>query len=98
MLDGIPQGCDPNEPLTPVPLDSVGPTSTEEGPTSLTQNEVLPSADQSDKYFLDNIFSLMRKEESFSGQVKLMEWILQIQNSSVLYWYLQLDLMTLSIH
>ncbi|CDP03525.1 unnamed protein product [Coffea canephora] len=88
VLDGIPQGCDPNEPLTPVPLDSVGPTSTEEGPTSLTQNEVLPSADQSDKYFLDNIFSLMRKEESFSGQVKLMEWILQIQNSSVLYWFL----------
>lgn len=88
VLDGIPLGCDPNEPLTAVPLDSVAPISTEEGSTSLTQNEVVQSADQSDKYFIDNIFSLMRKEESFSGQVKLMEWILQIQNSSVLYWFL----------
>ncbi|KAL3531440.1 hypothetical protein ACH5RR_010762 [Cinchona calisaya] len=86
--DGFPLNCNPTEPLTPVPLDTVAPTSTEEGSTCLTQNEILPAADQSDKYFLDNIFSLMRKEESFSGQVKLMEWILQIQNSSVLYWFL----------
>ncbi|KAI9080336.1 hypothetical protein K1719_037730 [Acacia pycnantha] len=31
---------------------------------------------------------LMRKEETFSGQVKLLEWILKIQNASVLIWFL----------
>ncbi|XP_058107445.1 uncharacterized protein LOC131251019 [Magnolia sinica] len=30
----------------------------------------------------------MRKEETFSGQVKLMEWVLQIHNSVVLHWFL----------
>ncbi|CAI9297185.1 unnamed protein product [Lactuca saligna] len=71
----------------PVPLNSVGPSSVE-APSCSTQDEVLPDTDDSDKYFTANIFSLMRKEETFSGQVKLMEWILQIQNPSVLYWFL----------
>ncbi|KAI3407674.1 uncharacterized protein J3R85_020817 [Psidium guajava] len=30
----------------------------------------------------------MGKEETFSGQVKLMEWILRIENSSVLSWFM----------
>lgn len=71
----------------PVPLNSMGPLSIE-APSCSTQNEVLPDTDDSDKYFIDNIFSLLRKEETFSGQVKLMEWILQIKNASVLYWFL----------
>lgn len=37
-----------------------------------------------DKKFLESIFALMQKEETFSGQVKLMEWILQINNVTVL--------------
>lgn len=71
----------------PVPLNSVGPSSVE-APSCSTQDEVLPDTDDSDKYFIANIFSLMRKEETFSGQVKLMEWILQIQSPSVLFWFL----------
>ncbi|KAL4572105.1 hypothetical protein LXL04_018874 [Taraxacum kok-saghyz] len=71
----------------PVPLNSVGPSSIE-APSCSTQDEVLPDTNESDKYFMANIFSLMRKEETFSGQVKLMEGILQIQNASVLYWFL----------
>ncbi|KVI12514.1 Homeodomain-containing protein [Cynara cardunculus var. scolymus] len=71
----------------PVPLNSMGPPSIE-APSCSTQDEVLPDTDDSDKYFIDNIFSLLRKEETFSGQVKLMEWILQIKNASVLYWFL----------
>lgn len=88
----LPVNIDPNEPLNPVPLDSVAPISIEEAPTCSKEDEALPAIDESDKHFVENIFSLMRKEETFSGQVKLMEWILQIQNSSVLFWYLLLDI------
>ncbi|KAK2990592.1 hypothetical protein RJ640_019872 [Escallonia rubra] len=73
---------DPNTPMDPVPLNCVNPISSEE-PSCSTQDEVLPGIDDSDKHFVENIFSLMRKEEAFSGQAKLMEWILQIENSSV---------------
>ncbi|KAK9281434.1 hypothetical protein L1049_004336 [Liquidambar formosana] len=86
--DGVPSSSDPLIPIDPVPLNTVGPASVEEAPSCLTQNEALPGIDDSDKQFVENIFSLMRKEETFSGQVKLMEWILRIQNSSVLYWFL----------
>lgn len=72
-------------PNQPVPLNSMGPSSVE-APSSV-QDEVLPDTNDSDKYFISNIFSMLRKEETFSGQVKLMEWILQIKNASVLYWY-----------
>ncbi|XP_076950363.1 homeobox protein LUMINIDEPENDENS-like [Bidens hawaiensis] len=74
-------------PNYPVPLMSVGPSSIE-APSCSTQDEVLPDTDDSEKYFIAHIFDLLRKEETFSGQVKLMEWILQIQNASVLYWFL----------
>lgn len=98
VYEGIPPPIsDPNEPLDPVPLDSVAPISTEEGPTCSKEDEVLPSVDESDKHFVENIFSLMRKEETFSGQVKLMEWILQIQNSSILYWYLLFEIIRIIV-
>ncbi|XP_071701551.1 homeobox protein LUMINIDEPENDENS isoform X2 [Rutidosis leptorrhynchoides] len=73
-------------PAQPVPLNSMGPPIVEA--PSTVQAEVLPDTNDSDKFFMSNIFSMLRKEETFSGQVKLMEWILQIQNDSVLYWFL----------
>ncbi|XP_022854667.1 homeobox protein LUMINIDEPENDENS-like isoform X1 [Olea europaea var. sylvestris] len=88
MNDGVPSTSNPIVLAEPVPIHSVVPTNIQEGPSCSTQDEVLSHVNDSDRYFVDNIFSLMRKEELFSGQVKLMEWILQIQNSSVLYWFL----------
>lgn len=77
---------DPNVIIDSVPLNTVCPANNE-GPSCSTQDEVLPGMNDLDKHFVENIFILMRKEEKFSGQVKLMEWILQIQNASVLHWY-----------
>ncbi|KAJ4957252.1 hypothetical protein NE237_014035 [Protea cynaroides] len=79
---------DPAMPIYQVPLNSVDSKTVEEVPSCSSQEETLPDIDSSDKTFLENIFNLMRKEETFSGQMKLMEWILQIHNSSVLYWFL----------
>ncbi|XP_061369379.1 homeobox protein LUMINIDEPENDENS [Gastrolobium bilobum] len=78
---------DPVRPLNPAPLNSVGPTNAEEASCS-TQEAALSDLDDLDKQFVDNIFSLMQKEETFSGQEKLMEWILTINNFSVLLWFL----------
>ncbi|KAK0582114.1 hypothetical protein LWI29_021628 [Acer saccharum] len=75
-------------PTNPVPLNSVGPPSVEESPACSALDDSLVGIDDLDKYFVVNIFNLLRKEETFSGQVKLMEWILKIQNSSVLSWFL----------
>ncbi|ERN16982.1 hypothetical protein AMTR_s00057p00206030 [Amborella trichopoda] len=58
-----------------------------EDPSCSLQGDVSPGIEPSDSNFLENIFSLMRKEETYAGQVKLMEWILQIRNSAVLYWF-----------
>ena len=52
----------------------------------IKQEEVHPGVESEDKKFLESIFALMRKEETFSGQVKLLEWILQINNVTVLSW------------
>ncbi|XP_020086122.1 homeobox protein LUMINIDEPENDENS [Ananas comosus] len=49
--------------------------------------EAFHGVDSEDKTFLDSVFSLMRKDETFSGQVKLMEWILHINNIAVLHWF-----------
>ncbi|XP_020698720.1 homeobox protein LUMINIDEPENDENS isoform X1 [Dendrobium catenatum] len=57
-------------------------------PSSSSQEESIPGIYEDDKKFLENIFNLMRKEGTFAGQVKLMEWILQIHNSAVLVWFL----------
>lgn len=86
----IPLSSDPSSQTEPVPLNSVIPTCTEEGPSCSTQDEVLAVIEEKDRHFVDNILNLMRKEESFSGKVKLMDWILEVQNPSVLYWYLRL--------
>lgn len=59
----------------------------EDGPSCPSQ-EATPGMDSDDRKFLENIFSLMRKEQAFSGRLKLMEWVLQIHNSAVLSWYL----------
>ncbi|KAK2649382.1 hypothetical protein Ddye_016871 [Dipteronia dyeriana] len=75
-------------PTNPVPLNSVGPPNVEESPACSAHDDSLVGIDDLDKYFVVNIFNLLRKEETFSGQVKLMEWILKIQNSSVLSWFL----------
>lgn len=85
-VNNEPSCSDPNIPINQVPLNSIGPTSVEGHPLN-APDEVLPGIDDPDKHFVQNIFSLMRKEETFSGQEKLMEWILQIQNLSVLCWY-----------
>ena len=71
----------------PVPLNAVGPSRVDDVPSCSTQDDVLPGLDELDKHFAEKIFDLLRKEETFSGQVKLMEWILQIQTPAVLNWY-----------
>ncbi|XP_019440851.1 PREDICTED: homeobox protein LUMINIDEPENDENS-like [Lupinus angustifolius] len=78
---------DPMRPINPVPLNSAGPINAEEASCS-TQETTLSGLDDLDKQFVDNIFSLMQKEETFSGQEKLMEWILTVQNFVVLLWFL----------
>eukprot|EP00258_Populus_trichocarpa_P024685 XP_024440704.1 homeobox protein LUMINIDEPENDENS [Populus trichocarpa] len=72
----------------PVPLNSAGPSRVDEAPSCSTQDDMLPGLDELDKHFVENIFGLLRKEETFTGQVKLMEWILQIHTLSVLNWFL----------
>jgi hypothetical protein len=77
-------------PVMPSATMVVQPTDAKISPESvqkeIKQEEVHPSAESEDKKFLESIFALMRKEETFSGQVKLMEWILQINNVTVLSW------------
>ncbi|KAM7277462.1 hypothetical protein ACFE04_019328 [Oxalis oulophora] len=87
-LDENPISSDSFTPLEPVPLNSVDTINVEEAPSCSTQDESPSALDDVDKHFVDSIFNLMRKEETFAGQVKLMEWILQIHNSSILNWYL----------
>ncbi|KAF8394550.1 hypothetical protein HHK36_020761 [Tetracentron sinense] len=79
---------DPAMPIDQVPLNTVDPNTVEQASLCSTQEETIPGIDDSEKTFVENIFNLMRKEEAFAGQVKLMEWILKIQNSSVLNWFL----------
>lgn len=77
-------------PVNPIPLNSIGPLKVDEAPSCSGRDECQLGLDDLDKHFVENFFSLMRKEETFSGQVKLMEQILRIENSSILYWYLQI--------
>ncbi|KAB5527460.1 hypothetical protein DKX38_021307 [Salix brachista] len=72
----------------PVPLNSAGLSRVDEAPSCSTQDDMLPGLDELDKHFVEKIFGLLRKEETFTGQVKLMEWILQIHTPSVLNWFL----------
>ncbi|KAF5731465.1 putative Homeobox protein LUMINIDEPENDENS [Tripterygium wilfordii] len=88
--DGVPASSDSDRmmPIDPVPLNSVGPAAIEEAPSSSTQDNAPPDLNDSDKHFVDNIFNMLRKEETFSGQVKMMEWIMQIKNPPVIQWFL----------
>ncbi|VAH84323.1 unnamed protein product [Triticum turgidum subsp. durum] len=87
---------------TPIPVTPTGtiqPTDAKINPDSVQketkQEEVAPGVESEDKKFLDSIFALMRKEETFSGQVKLMEWILQINNATILSWFLTMGGLTI---
>lgn len=86
LQDGVPAESDLMLPIETAPLSSVGPSNVEEAPSCSNQDEVLPGLGESERHFVDNIFSSMCKEETFSGQVKLMEWILQIENPTILSW------------
>ncbi|KAG9156971.1 hypothetical protein Leryth_009023 [Lithospermum erythrorhizon] len=84
LLDGGLSSSDPNC-SGPVPISTV---SMEEGPTTSPQEEIIPGLDEADTYFFKNILNLMRKEDTFSGQVKLMDWVLRVQNPTILNWFL----------
>lgn len=91
MHDEIASMSDPNVPPEPVPLDTIIPTSIDEGPSCSKRPELLSVMEDSESHFVENIFSLMRKEESFSGQAKLLQWILRMKNPAVLHWYFLLN-------
>lgn len=55
--------------------------------SSLSCDETVSGIDEVHKNFLGKIFNVMKKEGTFSGQVKLMEWILQMHNTYVLTWF-----------
>ncbi|KAL0730530.1 hypothetical protein Bca4012_026623 [Brassica carinata] len=97
--DGVPEQNNAVPHADPVPLNSMDPETSSvswgEGERvalmpkeEAQQEDIPPDISDSDKYFVDNIFSMLRKEETFLGQVKLVEWIMQIQDSSVLIWFL----------
>ncbi|KAL0389606.1 UNVERIFIED_CONTAM: Homeobox protein LUMINIDEPENDENS [Sesamum calycinum] len=73
---------DPTTLSEPVPIDTIAPVNTDEGPSCSKRQESFTGMDESDLHFVENIFSLMRKEDSFSGQVKLLRWILRVENPS----------------
>lgn len=84
LQDGVSADSDLMLPIDPTPLSSI--SNADEAPSCSNQDEVLLGLSESEQHFVDNIFSSMCKEETFAGQVKLMEWILQIENPSILCW------------
>lgn len=98
--DGIISTSDPDIAAEPIPLQTLSPTQTniDDGPSCSKRHEGLSGMTDSDLHFVENIFDLLRKEESFSGQVKLLRWILQMKNPSVLNWYVHLLFMDLMIN
>ncbi|MGV7400546.1 hypothetical protein PJK47_30620, partial [Mycobacterium kansasii] len=69
LQDGVSADVDPMLAVDePVPLKSMGPPTAEEAPSCSNQDEVLPGLDEFDKQFVENIFRLMSKEETFSGR------------------------------
>ncbi|KAL8548585.1 hypothetical protein ACS0TY_007759 [Phlomoides rotata] len=88
--DGVTPTSNPDITAEPIPLQTLPPTETNivEGPSCSKRHEGLSCMTDSDLHFVENIFGLLRKEESFSGQAKLLRWILQIKNPSVLNWFL----------
>ncbi|KAI4303354.1 hypothetical protein MLD38_038997 [Melastoma candidum] len=86
--DDVPTTSQSRVSSDPVPLNSIAPTDTGVESNFTAQENMFPGLDESEKKFVDNIFKLMSKEETFSGQLRLMDWIRQIQNPSVLSWFL----------
>lgn len=84
LQDGVSADSDLMPPIDPTPLNSI--SNPEEAPSCSNQDEVLLGLTEFERNFVDNIFSSMCKEETFAGQVKLMEWMLQIENPSILCW------------
>jgi hypothetical protein len=86
-------------PVMPSGTMGVQPTdakiSSDSAQKEIKQEEVHPGVESEDKKFLESIFALMRKEETFSGQVKLLEWILQINNATVLSWFVTMGGLTI---
>ncbi|KAK3162944.1 hypothetical protein QOZ80_1BG0095680 [Eleusine coracana subsp. coracana] len=86
-------------PIMPSGTIVLQPTDAKINPDSVRketkEEDVVPGVESADKKFLDSIFALMRKEETFSGQVKLMEWILQINNVTILSWFLTMGGLTI---
>ncbi|CAN8308647.1 unnamed protein product [Cochlearia groenlandica] len=80
--------------VDPIPLNSTSPDASSISPGEaetvvlMPHEDIPPDISDTEKHFVENIFSQLRKEETFSGQVHLMEWIMQIQNASVLMWFL----------
>ncbi|XP_062230494.1 homeobox protein LUMINIDEPENDENS [Phragmites australis] len=93
----VQQNC--SAPFMPSGTMVMQPTDAKINPDSVRkepkQDEVVPGVDSEDKKFLDSIFALMWKEETFSGQVKLMEWILQVNNVTILSWFLTMGGLTI---
>lgn len=91
--DGVLENNNATTLVDPISLNSTHPEACSlswaegESVALMPPEDIPPDISDSDKYFVENIFSLLRKEETFLGQVKLMEWIMQIQDSSVLIWY-----------
>jgi len=52
----------------------------------LPNDDILGERESFDSNFIKRFFSLMRKESTFSGQVQLLERILQIHDQTVLCW------------
>ncbi|KAJ4776028.1 Homeobox protein LUMINIDEPENDENS [Rhynchospora pubera] len=52
---------------------------------------------EEDKKFVDDVLGLMRKETTFSGQVRLMESLLHINNDAVLNWFIVKEGLTILI-
>lgn len=80
-------GASSEIPINPLPLSSIGPPNAEDVPSHSSNDDGLVDLNELDKRFVENIFNSMRKEETFCGQVELMEWILDITNPSVKLWY-----------
>uniref|UniRef100_A0A0D9V9Y0 Homeobox domain-containing protein n=1 Tax=Leersia perrieri TaxID=77586 RepID=A0A0D9V9Y0_9ORYZ len=88
QLPVVPQSCATSVAPTGImqPIDAK--TTPDSVQKETKQEEVAAGVESEDKKFLESIFALMRKENTFSGQVKLMESILQINNVTVLSWFL----------
>ncbi|KAL9168471.1 hypothetical protein ABFS82_04G017500 [Erythranthe guttata] len=81
---------DSNRPPEPVPLYTMAPVpiNIEEGPSCSKSDDVLSAMGDPDLHFVNNILSSMKKEESFSEQVKLLRSILRMNNPTLINWFL----------